>query len=131
MSPLLRDILEILISPLVYNVYQNIIFTPSFDLGSDVSSGSLIISHRGDIRSSSQPNYPCPGAPTSEFHTTGESDVTGCAMAIAPKSNARDVRPEDFVIFSINHKCVWTRFTKFPVGFTLLLTQFISLIFLV
>lgn len=69
----------------------------------------------GDIRDPNNPNNPCPGSPISEFHTTGIEDVKGCALAIAYKSNASDVNPEDFTVFSVNHTCVWTRFTDFAV----------------
>ncbi|KAI0071994.1 hypothetical protein K474DRAFT_1651739 [Panus rudis PR-1116 ss-1] len=60
-------------------------------------------------------NYPCPGQPTSQFHTTGIDDVKGCALAIAYKSDARSVQPEDFTVFSVNHTCVWYLNTAFQV----------------
>ncbi|EMD31282.1 hypothetical protein CERSUDRAFT_145210 [Gelatoporia subvermispora B] len=66
----------------------------------------------GDIQSG---NDPCPGSPPSEYHTTGISDVKGCALAIAYKSNVTDVQPEDFSVFSVNQTCVWNRFTDFQV----------------
>ncbi|OBZ72041.1 hypothetical protein A0H81_07553 [Grifola frondosa] len=69
-------------------------------------------SEGGDIRNGDDV---CPGSPPSEYHTTGLSDVKGCALAIAYKSNARDVQPEDFTVFSVNQTCVWTRFTDFHV----------------
>ncbi|THH29416.1 hypothetical protein EUX98_g4758 [Antrodiella citrinella] len=69
-------------------------------------------SEGGDIRSADDP---CPGSPTSAYHTTGIDDVKGCAIAIAYKSNVSDVQPEDFAVFSVNHTCVWDRFTDFPV----------------
>jgi hypothetical protein len=55
---------------------------------------------------------PCPNSPTSAFHTTGITDVKGCAMAITYKANVNDVQPEDFTVFSVNQTCVWTRFTN-------------------
>ena len=60
-------------------------------------------------------NSPCVGQPISQFHTTGFDDVKGCALAIAYKSNARDVKPEDFAVFSVNHTCVWYLNTAFEV----------------
>ncbi|EPQ54262.1 hypothetical protein GLOTRDRAFT_62784, partial [Gloeophyllum trabeum ATCC 11539] len=60
-------------------------------------------------------NDPCPGSPPSEYHTTGISDVKGCSLAIAYKSNVSDVQPEDFAVFSVNQTCVWNRFTDFQV----------------
>lgn len=69
-------------------------------------------SEGGNIQSG---NDPCPGSPPSEYHTTGISDVKGCALAIADKPDFRDVQPEDFTVFSINQTCVWSRFTEFAV----------------
>ncbi|KAI8980162.1 hypothetical protein BD414DRAFT_112698 [Trametes punicea] len=60
-------------------------------------------------------NSPCPGAPMSEYHTTGLDDVKGCMLAIAYKSDVNDVQPDDFVAFSINRTCVWEMNTKFQV----------------
>ncbi|KAH9948719.1 hypothetical protein B0H21DRAFT_224202 [Amylocystis lapponica] len=57
----------------------------------------------------------CPGSPVTQFHTTGLSDVKGCALAIAYKSDVTQVQPEDFTVFSVNQTCVWTRETNFPV----------------
>ncbi|CDO75550.1 hypothetical protein BN946_scf184883.g12 [Trametes cinnabarina] len=58
---------------------------------------------------------PCPGQPTSEYHTTGIDDVKGCCMAIAYKADVNDVQPDDFVVFSCNATCVWTMNTKFEI----------------
>jgi hypothetical protein len=69
----------------------------------------------GDIRDPNNPNNPCPGAPVAEYHTTGLDDVKGCALAISYKNDARQVQPEDFVVFSVNQTCVWNRFTDFSV----------------
>lgn len=60
-------------------------------------------------------NYPCPGYPLSQFHTNGIDDLGGCALSIAYKSDVNDVTPDDFVIFSVQHQCVWTRWTAFDV----------------
>lgn len=73
-------------------------------------------SEGGDIR---QDDSPCPNSPPSAYHTTGLSDVKGCALAIAYKSDVKDVRPEDFAVFSVNQTCVWTRFTDFSVPTTM------------
>ncbi|KAG8962101.1 hypothetical protein FRC03_004584 [Tulasnella sp. 419] len=67
------------------------------------------------LKDGRQGNYPCPGQPLAAFHTTGRDGVTGCAMAIVDKANVHDIKPEDFTIFSVNHACVWTRDTEFPV----------------
>ncbi|KAK0476449.1 hypothetical protein IW261DRAFT_423578 [Armillaria novae-zelandiae] len=69
----------------------------------------------GDIREPDNPNNVCPGAGMDEYHTTGIDDLTGCALAIAYKNDARSVAPEDFTVFSVNQTCVWTRFTDFQV----------------
>ncbi|KAL3780846.1 hypothetical protein ACHAW5_000840 [Stephanodiscus triporus] len=39
------------------------------------------------------------------IHAYKRSDTSGCALAIAYKNKAIDVRPEDFVIFSVIHDC--------------------------
>lgn len=62
-----------------------------------------------------QGNNVCPNSPMSAYHTTGLSDVKGCALAIAYKSNASEVQPEDFTVFSVNQTCVWNRYTDFGV----------------
>ncbi|CDO76981.1 hypothetical protein BN946_scf184298.g8 [Trametes cinnabarina] len=69
-------------------------------------------SEGGDIR---QGNSPCPNSPTSAYHTTGFSDLKGCALAIAYESNVTKIQPEDFTVFTINQTCVWYRFTDFAV----------------
>ncbi|KAH9850354.1 hypothetical protein C2E23DRAFT_323648 [Lenzites betulinus] len=70
-------------------------------------------SQGGDVGFGS--DSPCPGAPLSEFHTTGIDDVKGCALAIAYKSDVHDVQPDDFAIFSVNQTCVWYQNTTFEV----------------
>lgn len=72
-------------------------------------------SEGGNIQEASDPNNVCPGSPTSEYHTTGLSDVKGCALAIAYKSNVSEVQPADFTVFSVNQTCVWNRYTDFSV----------------
>ncbi|KAH9847529.1 hypothetical protein C2E23DRAFT_848249 [Lenzites betulinus] len=69
-------------------------------------------SEGGDIR---QGDSPCPNSPTAEYHTTGFSDLKGCALAIAYESDVTKIQPEDFTVFSVNQTCVWTRFTDFAV----------------
>ncbi|KAH9902607.1 hypothetical protein C8Q73DRAFT_11878 [Cubamyces lactineus] len=69
-------------------------------------------SEGGDIR---QGDNVCPNSPTSEYHTTGFSDLKGCALAIAYESDVTKIQPEDFTVFSVNQTCVWTRFTDFQV----------------
>lgn len=72
-------------------------------------------SEGGDIRNPDKPNDPCPGSGIEEYHTTGPDDLFGCSLAIAYKSDVNQVQPEDFTVFSVNHQCVWNRFTDFPV----------------
>ncbi|KAI5806802.1 hypothetical protein DFH27DRAFT_358925 [Peziza echinospora] len=62
-------------------------------------------------------NSPCPSDPAAAHAglPPKDSSMRGCGLAIAYKSDARDVKKEDFVIFSVNHACVKTRDTNFPV----------------
>lgn len=60
-------------------------------------------------------NSPCPGQPTTQFHTNGISDLGGCALAVAYNSDPNSVKPEDFVVFSVQHTCVWTKNTYFDI----------------
>ncbi|CAE6414618.1 unnamed protein product [Rhizoctonia solani] len=66
----------------------------------------------GDVRDG---NNVCPESPMATFHTNGIGGLGGCALAIAYKDDVRAVKPEDFAIFSVNHRCVWNRFTEFEV----------------
>ncbi|PFH47251.1 hypothetical protein AMATHDRAFT_77284 [Amanita thiersii Skay4041] len=72
-------------------------------------------SEGGDIRNPANPNDVCPGSKSITYHTNGIDDLEGCALGIAYKSEARDVQPGDFTVFSVNQTCVWTRFTEFKV----------------
>lgn len=52
------------------------------------------------------------------FHAGNPIDpnqILGCGLAIAYKSNANDVRQEDFAVFSINTNCVRDLKTVFQV----------------
>jgi len=71
----------------------------------------------GDARDKNNPNedYPCLNYPTSQFHTNGVDDLGGCALSIAYKSDINEVQPEDLVVFSVQQKCVWNRFTHFDI----------------
>lgn len=69
----------------------------------------------GDQRDKNNPDYPCPGQPTTQFHTNGINDLGGCALAVAYESDVNKIKPEDFVIFSVNHTCVWYLHTAFEV----------------
>ncbi|KAI0279745.1 hypothetical protein BGY98DRAFT_915518 [Russula aff. rugulosa BPL654] len=69
----------------------------------------------GDQQDPNNPDYPCPGQPTTQFHTNGINDLGGCALAVAYKSDANDIQPEDFVVFSVNQTCVWNLHTYFEV----------------
>ncbi|OBZ72040.1 Tubulin beta-2 chain [Grifola frondosa] len=85
----------------------------TFEIGCNKGATSFFASSEGgDIRNGDDV---CPGSPPSEYHTTGFSDLKGCSLAIAYKSNASQVQPEDFTVFSVNQTCVWTRFTDFQV----------------
>ncbi|KAB5593995.1 hypothetical protein CTheo_2596 [Ceratobasidium theobromae] len=66
----------------------------------------------GDIRDG---NNVCPNSRMAAFHTNGVSGLGGCGLAIAYKNDVHAVKPEDFAIFSVNHMCVWNRFTEFDV----------------
>ncbi|CAE6424438.1 unnamed protein product [Rhizoctonia solani] len=66
----------------------------------------------GDARDG---NSVCPESPMATFHTNGISGLGGCGLAIAYKDDVRAVKPEDFAVFSVNHLCVWNRFTEFEV----------------
>ena len=71
---------------------------------------------RTDVRAGDDPCTAADGAfPSGAMHTTGVDDLQGCALAIAYEGDVRAVRPEDFAVFSVNHTCVWTRFTDFQV----------------
>jgi len=78
------------------------------------ASSSYTSNPGGDIRSG---NDVCPGNNTLEFHTKNINDVKGCAFAIAytPATQVKNIKPEDFVVFTVNQTCVWERFTKFEV----------------
>ncbi|KAH0833490.1 hypothetical protein J3R83DRAFT_12614 [Lanmaoa asiatica] len=95
-----------------FPVGQNVTTQIACDKGATTYYAS---SQGGDIQDPNNPNNVCPGSPTSEYHTTGLSDVKGCALAIAYKSNVSDVQPADFTVFSVNQTCVWYRYTDFSV----------------
>lgn len=44
-----------------------------------------------------------------------ESNLMGCALAIAYKSDARSVKPEDFIVMSVQERCVRQRDTPFEI----------------
>ncbi|KAG6917405.1 hypothetical protein DXG01_002674 [Tephrocybe rancida] len=89
--------------------------TATAEIACDKGATSYHASAGADIRDPNNPNDVCPGRGIEAFHTTGESDLTGCALAIAYQSDAGSVKPEDFTVFSVNQTCVWTRFTDFQV----------------
>jgi hypothetical protein len=41
--------------------------------------------------------------------------IRGCGLAIAYESDEYKVKPEDFVVISIDHKCPWKREVPFPI----------------
>lgn len=50
-----------------------------------------------------------------DMHAEYRVDVAGCAFGIAYKSEARDVKPEDFVIFSVVHDCPARQLQSFDI----------------
>jgi hypothetical protein len=42
-------------------------------------------------------------------------DLGGCALSVAYKSDFGDVKPDDLVIFTVNHTCVWNLHTYFEI----------------
>jgi hypothetical protein len=87
-----------------------------FEISCDIDATSLWpFGPGGNQTDPSDPNNPCPRSPMSSYHTNGINDLGGCALAVAYKSNARDVQPEDFVVFSVNHTCVWSLHTEFSI----------------
>ncbi|KAF8324378.1 hypothetical protein F5887DRAFT_988426 [Amanita rubescens] len=69
----------------------------------------------GDVISISEPESPCPGQSTAQFHTLNEADATGCALGIVYNSDVNSIKPEEFTIFSVNHTCVWSLHTNFEI----------------
>lgn len=59
----------------------------------------------GDNRKNS--DFMCPGQPPERIHASSPDTTGGCGFAVAYKSNAADVHPEDFVIFSTIRQCPW------------------------
>ncbi|CAD6571688.1 MAG: hypothetical protein CYPHOPRED_004554, partial [Cyphobasidiales sp. Tagirdzhanova-0007] len=41
------------------------------------------------------------------IHAADQADAKGCALAIAYTNDVYSIAPEDFVVFSTNHTCVW------------------------
>jgi len=72
-------------------------------------------SPNGDARDLNNPDWPCPNSNSSQFHTTGLSDVKGCGLSVAYKSDINDTQPGDYTIFTVNHTCVWSLHTYFEV----------------
>jgi len=55
------------------------------------------------------------GLCSANIHAPQYKDVAGCALAIAYKSNQKDVAPEDFVIFSVVHDCIARQLQTFDI----------------
>ena len=51
----------------------------------------------------------------SGWNGNNEENLLGCALAIAYKSNPRDVKPEDFIVFSVQERCVRQKDTSFDI----------------
>ncbi|CAF0828144.1 unnamed protein product [Didymodactylos carnosus] len=49
------------------------------------------------------------------MHARQRQDVAGCALGIAYKSDPRQVKPEDFVIFSVVHDCPARQLQEFKI----------------
>lgn len=63
-------------------------------------------------------NDPCPSDVNSLHSGHGAydpSELAGCGIAIAYKSELADVKPEDFTVFSVNHRCVEKTRTQFEI----------------
>jgi hypothetical protein len=87
-----------------------------FEVACDKGVTSYYTSNSGgDIRDLSNPDYPCPHQPVEQFHTNGSDYLGGCALSVAYKSDIHEVVPEDLVIFSVNHTCVWNLHTYFEI----------------
>jgi hypothetical protein len=69
----------------------------------------------GNTFNASDPDNPCPGQPTTQYHTNGIHDLGGCALAVQYTPIFKEVQPEKQVIFSINHTCVWRHNTYFAI----------------
>jgi len=52
---------------------------------------------------------------SANIHAPQHADVAGCALGIAYKSNIGDVKPDDFVIFSVVHDCIARQLQVFEV----------------
>ncbi|PRP89596.1 hypothetical protein PROFUN_00860 [Planoprotostelium fungivorum] len=52
-----------------------------------------------------EPFSESPYVKNNNIHTNNRSDVAGCVLGIAYKSDRFQVKPEDFVIFSVAHDC--------------------------
>ncbi|RPB25037.1 hypothetical protein L211DRAFT_134950 [Terfezia boudieri ATCC MYA-4762] len=62
-------------------------------------------------------NNPCP-PDTPSMHAGNpvkDSQLRGCGLAIAYKSDINDAQPEEFTVFSVNQKCVKDKNTVFQV----------------
>lgn len=81
----------------------------------DKGASSYWTSNPGGKIQEADGNNVCPGQPTTAFHANDEADVAGCAMSITYNSDPGSVKPEDLVVFSVNYKCPWTRYTDFHV----------------
>jgi len=55
------------------------------------------------------------GGGSSNIHAPTHADVAGCALGIAYKSNAGDVAPSDFLIFSVVHDCIARQLQAFDI----------------
>jgi len=55
------------------------------------------------------------GGGSSNIHAQTHADVAGCALGIAYKSNAADVVPSDFLIFSVVHDCIARQLQVFDI----------------
>jgi len=55
------------------------------------------------------------GGGSSNIHAPKHEDVAGCALGIAYKSSYGDVKPTDFVIFSVVHDCIARQLQAFDI----------------
>ncbi|PRP84537.1 hypothetical protein PROFUN_05872 [Planoprotostelium fungivorum] len=52
-----------------------------------------------------EPFADSPYVKNNNIHTTNRSDLAGCVLGISYKSDRFQIKPEDFVIFSVAHDC--------------------------
>ena len=94
---------------------------PGQDLNLQIACSKEYTTYGGSPNSDACPSdagsYHAGGSTGSGSGWGGNSEdmLTGCALAIAFKSNPQDVQPEDFTVMSIQERCVRQRDTSFAI----------------